>query len=461
MSFVTRKVFTAVAASSILLAALPLPAGATAASGLFTDDDGHPGEVYLEWLAELGVVQGCNPPANTRICPDRTLNRAEAAKILVGAGQRSGFLPSIPASLPDRFSDDNDLWNGSASRLANFLAYLGVISGCDPPVNRLFCPTQELTRGQVAKMLVGVFDLTAPLSFASPWTDTAGRFYAESARIAAYHGLWDSSLGRFDGGETISRADFARVVVLAATGDDPCPVTPFTAKRVDSLRRRFPGQIFTAYAYDTRTGCAYWMHQENRLRTASVFKVMGMAGTLLEAQQDGRAVSSWESSQLVPMITQSANNPVRALWRHFGGSPWFRRQADIYGLSQTSPVGDTGGVWGRTTTSAKDQADLLRQVLRGEWGPLEEQYRLQAWDLMTSVVSAQTWGVTEGVPSGWTVAQKNGFAGHIANSVGFVRQPGGEDGYVIAVLSNGWSDWHKGVPVVSEISGWVSGRLAS
>jgi beta-lactamase class A len=202
------------------------------------------------------------------------------------------------------------------------------------------------------------------------------------------------------------------------------------------------------------------MNPDERLRTASVFKVMVMAGTLLEAQRDGRSVSSWEWGQLVPMITESANNPVRALWRHFGASPWFGRQARLYGLTETTPVGDSGGVWGRTTTSAKDQADLLRQVLRGEWGPLQEAYRAQAWELMTSVVSSQTWGVTKGVPAGWEVAQKNGFAGHIANSVGFARQPGGDEGYVIAVLSNGWSDWQRGVPVVSEISGWVSGKLA-
>jgi hypothetical protein len=192
-----------------------------------------------------------------------------------------------------------------------------------------------------------------------------------------------------------------------------------------------------------------------------VFKVLVMAGTLLEAQEAGRQVSDWEWGQLVPMITESANNPVRALWRSFGASPWFGRQADIYGMTQTTPVGDTQRVWGRTTTSAKDQADLLRQVLRGEWGPLDAPYRLQAWELMTSVIPSQTWGVTNEVPSGWTVAQKNGFAGHIANSVGFVTEPGGEHGYVIAVLSNGWSNWTRGVPTVDEISGWVAESLAS
>jgi beta-lactamase class A len=64
------------------------------------------------------------------------------------------------------------------------------------------------------------------------------------------------------------------------------------------------------------------------------------------------------------------------------------------------------------------------------------------------------------VPADWVVAQKNGFAGHIANSVGLVRQPDGGEGYVVAVLSNGWSDWARGVPAVEEISGWVSAALA-
>jgi beta-lactamase class A len=79
---------------------------------------------------------------------------------------------------------------------------------------------------------------------------------------------------------------------------------------------------------------------------------------------------------------------------------------------------------------------------------------------MTSVVSSQTWGMTEGVPSDRTVAQKNGFAGHIANSVGFVQEPGSDEGYVIAVLSHGWTSWERGVPVVEEIAAWVSSELA-
>ena len=235
---------------------------------------------------------------------------------------------------------------------------------------------------------------------------------------------------------------------------------PFTADRAGSLSRRFPSQSFTAYVYDTRSGCIFEMNPDSRLRTASVFKVMVMAGTLLEAQNDGRLLSSWELGQVTTMISESANSPVRALWNHFGGSPWFNRQAEIFGLEATRPVGDSGGVWGTTTTSAEDQVELLRQVLLGESGPLRPEYRAEAWRQMTSVVPSQTWGITSGVPSGWTVAQKNGFAGHIANSVGFVQAPGGDEGYVIAILSNGWPDWSRGVPVVEEIARWVSADLA-
>jgi beta-lactamase class A len=235
---------------------------------------------------------------------------------------------------------------------------------------------------------------------------------------------------------------------------------PFTSDRLASLKRRYPNQSFAAYVYDTRSRCIFEMYPGARLRTASVFKVMVMAGTLLEAQEAGRPLSAWERSQLVPMITQSANEPVRALWRHFGASPWFDRQTAIFGLDETTAVGDTDTTWGRTTTSAEDQANLIRQVLLGHWGPLEAQYRAEAWRLMTSVVSSQTWGITAGVPSSWTVAQKNGFAGHIANSVGFVQRPGSSQGYVIVVLSNGWSTWTQGVPAVEQIAGWVSADLA-
>jgi beta-lactamase class A len=231
-----------------------------------------------------------------------------------------------------------------------------------------------------------------------------------------------------------------------------CRPDPFAEPFASSLSSQYPGKQITAHVYDTRTGCEYRLNSSNRQPTASVFKVMVMAGTLLEAQEQGRKLCAWELRQLTPMITRSTNPEVRQLWRSFGSSPWFRQQVEIFELDETRVTADAGSAWGRTLTSASDQVDLLRQVLLGEWGPLTEESRAEALALMTSVVPEQTWGVTAGVPSSWVVAQKNGFAGATTNSVGWANEPGPGNGYFVAILSTGWPNFSAGIPVVEHVS---------
>ncbi len=158
-----------------------------------------------------------------------------------------------------------------------------------------------------------------------------------------------------------------------------------------------------------------------------------MAGTLLEAHNRGRDVTESETTRLVPMITESANWPVRSLWQSFGASPWFRETGESFGL--------------------------LREVLLGEGGLLDENSRQVAFDLMTSVVPGQRWGVTAGVPDSWTVAQKNGFAGRIINSVGWVDPPGEPEGYMVAILTYGWPNHPAGIEAVERISVLVANSM--
>lgn len=438
----------ALAAVIALLPALP-------AAAAFSDDDGRPGEQALEWLAERGVIDGCNPPYDDRVCPTRVLTRAEAAKILVKTGRQQGMFASTRPGVADHFVDDDHTWGGTAEPLISHLADLGVVHGCNPPHNTRFCPDEHLQRGQILKMVVRAFGLEAPASYPSPWSDTEGRFYAEAARIAAYHGLLDASAGVLAGQEEITRDEFARLVV-AVFEPELCRDDPFLASRVAGIEGEHPGVLFTAHVIDLDSGCAYGFNSDHRQQTASVFKVMVMAGTLLETQAGGRQLSGWERSQLASMIQESANPPVRDLWRAFGGSPWFSEQAQLFGLDETWVRGDDGGVWGRTTTSAYDQVQLLRQVLLDSPGPLERARREIAFDLMSGVVDSQTWGVTAGVPETWTVAQKNGFAGLTTNSVGVIYDAGMRPDYVLAVLSFGWSSWPLGVDAVEEIAGWAA-----
>lgn len=243
------------------------------------------------------------------------------------------------------------------------------------------------------------------------------------------------------------------------TTKNVCRPDPFSQGVSGQLARTYPGQDISAHLYDSRTGCEYQLNSSNRQPTASVFKVMVLAGTLLEAQGQSRDLTEWEISQLTPMITESANEPVRALWRSFGGAPWFENQVRIFDLRETTVTADTGSAWGLTQTSARDQVNLIRQVLLGEWGPIEDQYRTNAVNLMTSVVSSQTWGVTAGVPPGWTVAQKNGFAGATINSVGWVDAPGESNGYVLAIMSTGWPNHAAGIAAVEAVSILVATQM--
>lgn len=269
---------------------------------------------------------------------------------------------------------------------------------------------------------------------------------------------------------TSTRSTAGSTTIVETTTTDPNPTTRIaitTACRVDpfagpfsrNLESKYPGKKITAHLYDTRTGCHYELNAENRQPTASVFKVMVMAGTLLEAQAASRSVSDFELSQLTPMITRSTNPQVRALWRSFGGSPWFRVQADLFGLDETSVTADGGSAWGRTMTSSSDQVYLLRQLLIGDGGLILPEYRAMAIGLMTSIAPEQTWGVTAGVPSTWKVAQKNGFAGSTTNSIGWVDEPGDSDGYLVAILSTGWPNFRAGIPAVEAVNEAIAAAM--
>jgi len=433
----------------VVVVAFPLPA--VSAEQQFTDDDRLSREAEFTWLAERGAVTGC--AADRRICPHRPVTRLEAAKMIALAGVAEDRW-IVGDAVDPAFADLESTWGGEGRRYVDLLAAEAVVSGC--AADR-FCPHRDLTRGEATAMLVSAFDLTAPPEWPVPYDDVFGSFYAEAARVASFHTLWPLRSGSLAGGNPITRAEFATALVHA-TGTRLCTADPFSFTRIDSLTRRYPSQRFTAYAWDERDGCHYWMNASNRQSTASVFKVMVMAGTLREAQLAGRGPTVWEMSQMQPMIQQSTNPPVRALWSSFGGAPWFAEQARLFGLVQTTTVGDDETGWGATKTSAADQVHLLRQLILGHGGLLDGPHRAVAEELMSGVIPDQTWGVGTAAPAGSTVFQKNGFAGVTANSVGVVRRADGTR-YVMAVLTTGWSHWTSGVPAVDAIAGWAHGAL--
>jgi hypothetical protein len=70
--------------AAFLVRALKLPAPPSPI--IFSDTRGHLFEGAISRLAHAGITVGCNPPANTRFCPNSNVTRGQMAAFLVRAG---------------------------------------------------------------------------------------------------------------------------------------------------------------------------------------------------------------------------------------------------------------------------------------------------------------------------------------------------------------------------------------
>lgn len=123
--------------SAFLVRALDLAASRRDA---FVDDGSSIFESSLDSLAAHGIARGCNPPANDRICPERSITRGEMAAFLT----RSFRLP--PAHHSSGFVDPAGVFAEDIDRLAA----TGITRGCAPD---RFCTTDPVTRGEMAAFL--------------------------------------------------------------------------------------------------------------------------------------------------------------------------------------------------------------------------------------------------------------------------------------------------------------------
>lgn len=109
----------------------------------FSDDGGSVHHASINALAAAGVTNGCQPG---RYCPSSTVTRGELATFIM----RALRLPTVSR---DYFSDDN----GSVHEAAiNAVAAAGISTGCSAT---RFCPTQSVTREQMAGFLANALGL--------------------------------------------------------------------------------------------------------------------------------------------------------------------------------------------------------------------------------------------------------------------------------------------------------------
>ena len=226
----------------------------------------------------------------------------------------------------------------------------------------------------------------------------------------------------------------------------------FSSAFAPDLARRYPGIKVTAAVYDTRTGCWHHLHQGMRVTTASVMKAQVLGAVLLKAQDAGRGLTAWERSQIRPMIRYSFNPETGNLYGYLGYEAGMYASDARFGVTSTIHTAR----FGLTNSTAIDRTRVALRLLYGGGG-LHQAGREEAWAYMSDVHPLQEWGISAGVPAGWTVAQKNGFYpstgyGWRVGSSGFVRQDGGDQGYAITVMTEGATNQRTGIRLTEEVA---------
>ena len=173
----------------------------------FTDDDGSPFENAIEWLATSGVTKGCNPPTNTRYCPDDPVTRAQMATFLT----RALDLPAGSTTFSD-VGGDNPFRKAIAS-----LADAGITRGCNPPSNTNFCPDEPVTRQQMAAFLTRALGLpNGSSSFSDVASDSPFRkAIASLADAGITRGCNPPSNTRFCPDDPVTRGQMAAFLYRA------------------------------------------------------------------------------------------------------------------------------------------------------------------------------------------------------------------------------------------------------
>lgn len=157
----------------------------------------------IETLRQRKLTTGCG---NNRYCPKNTVTRGQMASFIVRA--TSGLNPSNS----NRFSD---VPAGNPHRAdINALARAGITTGCNPPRNDRFCPTQPVTRAQMATFMARAMKL--PGVGGNRFTDVRGTHTADInalARAGVTAGCNPPSNTRFCPNQAVTRAQMATFLI--------------------------------------------------------------------------------------------------------------------------------------------------------------------------------------------------------------------------------------------------------
>jgi hypothetical protein len=296
--------------------------------------------------------------------------------------------------------------------------------------------------------------------------DTAGRH--QDPQTAVKSSSHPDGSTRKKHGDTTSKAPDSADTVPATTTTTTIPDSPFGVAVTSFLGDR-TGTV-TAALFNLETGDEYVLHPGVVEDEASIVKVDVMA-TLLSQQNDGsNPTSPGEQGLLSSMIEDSDNDSATALWDQVGGADAISAFNQQAGMTSTTPSSCVTCAnfpwpgWGLTTTTASDQVKLLQQLVLPN-SRLTAAQRTYGLDLMENIAPSEYWGVSDGIPSGVTVALKNGWlplTGETdwqVNSIGWIKGAGRN--YIVAVLTSGNPTEEYGIDTINDVSSMLWGELGS
>jgi hypothetical protein len=427
---------------------------------------------YVNHIASLGIPTRY-PDGTYR--PDQPVTRAQMAVFLVRA------LDLEPVDNPSgRFTDiAPTVWYAPHVEL---IAGLRITIGCNADGTR-FCPRDPVTRAQMALYVAQAFRLPRADVETPSFEDVRADHYAyeavEAIRAANITAGCADDPPRYCGTRLVTRAHMAAFLSRAlAFSEQAGPSIPdialpptgangrgcrqlFEDAFVESIAAAHPGARFTAAVHDHRTGCEYHLNPHLELTTASVVKAQVLAGVLLAAQDAGRRLTPPEVADIELMMHFSHNRPPTSrLYLQIGGARGMEELDERFGITGTSHT----AWYGATRSTAEDRTRLVEQLLIGG-GPLHEASVQTAWEWMSGVSAAQSWGVTAGLPSPYRAALKNGFfpasrSGWRLGTTGVVRDPHG-GAYAMTVMTDNNPNEPAGITLVEAIARHINSALTT
>ncbi|GHG94295.1 hypothetical protein GCM10018780_17440 [Streptomyces lanatus] len=259
-------------------------------------------------------------------------------------------------------------------------------------------------------------------------------------------------------------------IAAAAPADAMAAPTVRCSSDDDDLAERLRKDITAALAHRDST-VAVGLHDRATDTTctlrplagydsASIIKVTVLAALLWDAKRHDRFLTRREAALSKVMIVKSENAATRTLWKQLGMRTvkGFLKAA---GMTRTWP--GANGYWGLTRIIVTDEQKLLR-LLTTRNAVLSDNSRGYILRLMRQVVPSQRWGTPYGVPSGVSVAVKNGWLrrdahGWRVHSVGVFKGRGHD--YTVTVLTHGNRDMKYGVNSIQRIAKVIHRDLAA